>query len=179
MWPRQILRPLTTICTASVESMGNMMFNGGNLSLNTYASTAWPTINAAIFVPFFCPCPLTFATMFWVNGLTVTGNVDVGVYNADGTLIVHSGSTAASGASAIQLVTVTSTTINAGNYYFAMAASSVSGTYYRTLIGQTLRTKLAGLAQQSSALPLPSTATMVTVNQDYVPMVGLSTRSTI
>lgn len=180
IWPNSPLEPLVTITPTSAESgVGNAMYNGGNLSLNTYAQTAWPSANLAIYVPFFLSKPITFSTMFWMNGSTVAGNVDVGVYAEDGTRIVSKGSTAAAGTTTLQVVTVTTTTIGPGLFYLALACSSTSELVYKTIIGQVLRTKFTGMAQQATALPLPATATFATVGQDYVPLVGLSTRSSI
>lgn len=180
IWPSVVIEPLVTITPTHPESgVGNIMFNGGNLSLNTYASSTWPSASKALFIPFWISKPITFSTMFWVNGATTSGNVDVGVYSVDGTKIVSKGSTAQSGASALQSVSVTSTTLGAGMYYLAMAADNTTATYYRTIAGQSLRTKFTGMAEMSSAFALPATATFATVAADYIPMVGLSTRSTI
>ncbi len=182
MWPNNNLEPLCTITPASPESgVFNAPYNGGNVGLNGYASAAWSGIaaNTAVFIPFSVAKRITFTTLFIVNGATVSGNVDVGIYDSNGTLIVSKGSTAQAGASALQKFTVTSTTIGPGVYYLAVVFDNTTGTIYKTIIGQALRTKLTGMAQMASAFPLPATVTFATIGQDFVPMVGLSVRSSI
>lgn len=180
IWPIPVVEPLVTITPTHPESgVANTMFNGGNLSLNTYASTAWPTASKAFYIPFFVSKQITFTTLFTVNGATTSGNIDLGVYDANGTKIVSSGSTAQSGASALQKVTVASTSIGPGIFYLAMSVDNVTATVYRTIGGQVLRTKMTGMAEQASAFVLPATATFATLTPDFIPMVGLSVRSSI
>lgn len=181
MFPKDIFEPMVTIHTLSPEAgVGLGIFNGANVGMDGYSSSAWPAgANTAVFIPFLVGKEITFSTMFWVNGTVVSGNVDVGVYSQDGTKIVSKGSTAQSGTSAIQIVTVTTTTIGPGLYYLALVLDNATGTIASYPIGQVLKTKFTGAAQMASAFALPSSATFATLGQDSLPLVGLSTRSTI
>lgn len=180
MWPTPSILPMVTITPFSLEScLGSSSFNGGNIGMDGYSSTVWPAANNAYFYPFLVSKQFTFATMFWMNAVTVAGNVDIGVYNSDGVRLVSKGSTAMSGASGIQVVTVTSTTLPVGRYYMAMASDSATATFATYVIGQVLKTKFTGMAQQATAFALPTTAALATMGNDYIPLFGLSTRSSI
>lgn len=181
MWPLPKIEPMVTIHTMSIESgVGASFYNGGNIGMNGYSSSTWAAgANVAVFVPFTVSKQISFSTLFTVNGTVVNGNIDIGVYAQDGTKIVSTGSTAQSGTSAIQLISCTATTIGPGVFYLAMASSSTTGTFATYIIGQVLKTKFAGVAQMASALPLPATATLATIGQDSIPLIGLSTRTSI
>ena len=127
-------------------------------------SKTWPTANLAYFFPIVVPADGTIRRVFWANGGTAAGNVDCGVYNSAGTLIISSGSTAQSGTTTLQFVDVADTAITAGAHYIALAMSLTTSTMLRfkgTML--TLTTLRAhGVLQQASALPLPATATFAT-----------------
>jgi hypothetical protein len=135
------------------------------------ASTAWPSANRAILTPMRLPEIVTVTKLYWYNGATVSGNVDCGIYTADGRLVVSTGSTAQAGTSAGQEVNITDTQIGPGIYYLALALSSATGTIFRT--APTLAfLKAMGLLQIASAVPLPASATLAAMATAYVPVVG-------
>lgn len=180
IWPSPVLEPMVTITPFSLESsLGATSYNGGNIGLNGYNSTAWFAANGAFFFPFTLAKEITFSTLFCMNAITVAGNVDIGVYAQDGTKIVSTGSTVMAGASALQVIACAATTIGPGVFYLAMACSSATATFATYTVGQVLKTKFTGIAQMSTALPLPATATLGTIGQDAIPLFGLSTRSSI
>lgn len=180
MWPTQAMEPLVTITPLSVESgIHNLMYNGANIGANGMASGAWPSSNLAILIPFSLSKKILVNALFWVNGATASGNVDAGIYDANGTRLLSTGSTAQSGTSAIQVISTSATEIGPGLFYLALAMDNTTGTIVRTLSGQSLRNKMAGMAQAATSFVLPATLTFASVGQDYIPMVGLSTRSSI
>lgn len=123
-------------------------------------NVAFIAANRAHYVPFVVPDPFIVDKFRWRNGSVVSGNADAGIYSSDGTRLVSTGSTAQSGASAIQEVDVTDTYLAPGVYYSAFTASNTSGSYVSfTDQGITEIGRSYGLFQQSSALPLPSSAT--------------------
>lgn len=162
------------ISTASPHSIG--------VDLNTIGSTstaaAWPTANKAIFVPFSVHGPVTVVKMFLENGGTVSGNVDVGIYDRGGARLVSSGSTAQSGASAIQEFNITDTLLNPGLYYLACALDITTGQIARwspsAAIGRGL-----GVAEQTSAFALPSSATLAALSSGYIPLICATLRATV
>jgi hypothetical protein len=180
LWPFIPEPPLVTIHPMSIESgIGTRMFNEANGGLNGFSSATWPTASLAIYYPFSVTQNVTFSTLFCLNGTVVSGNVDVGVYTQDGRKIVSSGSTVQAGTSTLQVFTVAATTLGPGTYYMALALDNTTATIFRGIVGQVLRTRFTGMMQQATAFPLPTTATPAIIGQDYIPMMGLSTRSTI
>lgn len=119
---------------------------------------AWPTANEAIFIPFSVQCIVTVRKMFIVNGATLSGNVDVGIYNRNGTRLVSIGSTAQAGVSVIQEFDITDTLLSPGLYYLACAIDN--GTATLDMIGPSIVLAMGmGIAEMASAFPLPATAT--------------------
>jgi len=144
------------------------------------ASTTWPTANTARFFPFSVGEPCTAVKMFVVNGTVASGNLDLGIYDAAGTRLVSTGSTAQSGTSDLQLVDITDIALSPGViYYAALVMDGTTGTYYRMDSSSSHGAKSLGLLQMASAFPLPATATMVTTSISAVPYFGVSRLVTI
>lgn len=123
----------------------------------TYVNTAWGTANLARFWPVFIPEPFVVTKFFWVNG-TVSGNVDMGFYTTDGVRLISTGSTAMSGANAVQTVDVTDTLIPDGLLYLAMAVDNNTGTFAHAGSVSSSAPEL-GCFQMATAFALPATAT--------------------
>lgn len=121
-------------------------------------SANW-TANEALFIPFSIPWPYLVNRVFWMNGSTITtSNADFGIYTSTGKRIWSLGSTALSGASAIQYATVTSPfLLSPGTYFMAYAGDNttnrISGITGVTAAGLLSCT---GLNALSSAFPLPA-----------------------
>lgn len=148
------------------------------------ASAAWPAANRALYIPFVLAEAVTVLKLFCVNGGTVSGNLDVGIYNNAGSRLISSGSTAQAGANAIQEFDIADTVIGPGQFYLAMAVDNVTATVARwqpigatVLAANVLRT--TGMAEQASAFPLPASATLAVVSTMYIPLVGLSLRTLV
>ena len=179
-FPNYDLEPLVVITPISLESIGGCHQYGGT-ALGNFAGAAWaPLANVALYFPFTVTKPVTATQMFCVNGAAVNGNVDVGIYSADGTRLVSIGPTAQTGTSAIQAFNITDTTFGPGLFYMAMVSSG-DGTerFHRGTVGVIPHLVAAGCAQQGSAGTLPATATFATIAFNYVPLFGLTTRSVI
>lgn len=130
-------------------------------------------------MPFLVWEPYTVKAVGVLNGATVNGNWDVGVYSSDGaTKYVSSGATAQSGASAAQIATVTSTTLAPGRYWMAMGVSSATGTYGRWALAVNY-TQASGLMTQTvvSGAALPATLTLATSTATVVPFFALLDRT--
>lgn len=134
-------------------------------AVNAYAAsttTAW-VANLAQYIPLQVPFPYPVERVWWINGATITStNVDMGIYDAGGVQLFHTGSTAMSTINVCQYATVSPGLILTPNvpYYLAWTCDNTtnrartitaSGTAY---VGRTI-----GVLQQASALPLPVTAT--------------------
>lgn len=131
----------------------------GNLSQPT--NQTW-VANLAIYTPFSLPFNYPVMRVWWYNGATITTtNVDMGIYTSDGTKIYSTGSTTQSGASALQYVTVSpDIMLYAGErYYLAWTCDNTTNRSNGITMGDAGGGRAYGLLQQSSALPLPATAT--------------------
>lgn len=136
---------------------------------------AWPTANKAIFVPFPVFDRRVVSKLYVCTSGTAaaTGNVDVGVYDSSGTRLVSAGSTAKVSAYDDQTFDVTDTTLGPGTYYIAVACDNTTDTFYAASPTAPTVTAL-GIFSQTSAFPLPATATMAIDNPlTRVPIAGV------
>lgn len=163
---------LPTISTASIYTDVGSAVRVNNA---VCGNVVWPAADRAIFVPFTIEAPITVTRMFTYNSITASGNIDVGIYTLDGTLIVSSGSTAMSGTVTLQAFDITDTLLAPGAYYMAMACSS--GTANFKASNTALLGGMAGVVEMAAALPLPATATFASLTSSYVPCFGMSQRS--
>lgn len=144
-----IIGPLSDMSIPEAVSLG--LVAGSSQPLNA--------ANDAYFYPFTLSEPFTVVKAGWINGATVNGNVDIGVYSENGTKIWSSGSTAQSGTSAGQAVTPTAFTLPPGKYYMAISSDSATATFLAMSGGEVARAM--GILIQS-VFPLPSTMGSVT-----------------
>ena len=154
---------------------------GGGLFDNT-AFGAWSTVgaNTALFLPFELDRPYLVTQLYVINGPTVSGNIDVGIYSADGTRLVSNGSVAQTGGGADQIFNITDTLLGRGAFYLAVVLSSGTGELYRYAPTGTDNYRTWGALTQASAFPLPATATFAApAALGYIPICGLTGRSLI
>lgn len=126
-------------------------------------TAAWPTASMAIYVPVKVRRPVIVTKLAISNGATVSGNVDVGVYNAAGTRLVAYGGGAQAGTSTEQVFDVTDTLLTPGTYYLAGVLDNTTGIVGADTDSAPL-CACYGVLTQNSAYPLPSTATWVVNN---------------
>ena len=158
------------INTFSLESLGIDLaaISGGT----TPASAAWPAANDALFVPLYLNQQILVKRLYVVNGATASGNMDVGLYTADGSLIISSGSTSQSGTSAPQFFNIADTTLAPGQYYMACSIDGTGGTVFRANLS-VIRNQELGVVKATTAMPLPTTATFATVTSALLPLMGM------
>jgi hypothetical protein len=179
-WPVGAVHPNVTIHPWSLESIGAAAVGQSSTgSLQNLASAAWTAANRAIYIPFAVTRPLVVAQLYVFNGATVSGNSDCGVYDAVGTRVVSSGSTAQAGTTAYQVFNVTDTLLGPGVFYLALALNNTTGTVRRVVMGSALSAQTLGMAMQETAFPLPATATLAALTVDTIPMVGLTGRGVV
>lgn len=143
------------------------------------SSTAWPVASTAIFIPFSVQVATTIARIGWGNGITISGNVDAGLYNEDGTQIAHIGSTAQAGASAVQSVAIGPSALAVGSYYMALAVDNITATIQTVSPSLTAILRTLGVQAQTSAFPLPATATFANPAAAYLPSMAISQQTFI
>ena len=139
----------------------------------TNTATTW-TANRAIYLPICVNRPITVLD-FQIIVTTQNGNVDAGIYNWNGTKIVSNGGVAC-GAAGLQTIAVADTLLNPGWYHIAFASSS-STAVFRASNASTVLVRACGGQQESSAYPLPSTATFAAYATGIFPMIVASFKS--
>ncbi len=168
--------PVYDTVQSSVISTETMI---GHLATITAVSTAWPSTNLAIFVPFRLVQPRTVYKMIVGEGPTATGNFDVGIYDAQGNRLVSSGTTA-KGASTEHVLDVTDTQIGPGLFYLAMSADGTINFMMTTPTGASViqKTRMMGVVQMATAFVLPATATFAALSTSAsIPMMAAVCRA--
>jgi hypothetical protein len=138
----------------------------GIVGANTPAAL---TANAAYFFRVRVAAPLTVTKISFMVG-TASGNVDAGIYaSTDGgvtlTRLVSAGSTAAAGSSAIQSLTIATTTLVPGvDYWLAFAVDNATATIGKTTVQNAISNRFARGNAKTSSFPLPSSVASLTAN---------------
>ncbi len=140
------------------------------------SSTAWPSANRAILIPFRLPKQMTVYQAIVGCGATGGGNFDVGIYDLSGNRIVSGGTTARAASSEV-IVNITDTPIGPGVYYMALSSDS-TGTFIASSPAQAALVKAVGIRQASTAFVLPATVTFETAASAFIPVFGIVLIST-
>jgi hypothetical protein len=145
---------------------GPIRWTSGNVA-------AWPTADLAIYTPVIVRSRVIVTKLWLASGSTGTGNYDIGLYDAGGTALLRRGSTAKPATTTEEVWDCTDTTIGPGLFYFAVACSNNTDTFYRQAPAAPMITAL-GVYSEAAALPLPATATFA-LNQAlaYYPLGGM------
>lgn len=163
--------PPSEIGTLSPSSVGGL----GSISPGT---ATWPVANRVFYVPFWLAGPITAQRMFWPNGGTLSGNVQAGLYSADGARLGTTGTVAQAGANADQFAALTAAVLlGAGLFYFALTVDNTTAVLLRYGPSAVGIAQASGMATETpGSFGLPATATFgVTGSQlTYIPVVGLS-----
>lgn len=166
--------PPLVLTIQSQECLGSPLAQrAGNPS-----SGAWPSSNRAIYVPFSLRITATVVKVFWANGATASGNVDMGIFASTsgkpGALVISTGSTAQSGTATLQTIDIADTQLVGGVlYYMALVNSGTTGTFYRYTTPIATVATMMGCCQSATSLPLAANPTIATLTSAYTPMFGL------
>jgi hypothetical protein len=173
------VQPATVHCHgifAAGETIGAI----GRAMVDNAISGGWANANRATYVPFNLPDTITLTQFYLLNGAgAAAGNVDVGVYSADGRLIIGVGGVAQSNAVAntFQVMDVADTELGPGPYFLGTVCSSTSTTVFRSAGAAQF---IEGVQEQATAYPLPATATFSnTISNSVIPVSGFTTRATV
>lgn len=151
-------------CAGSVERIIQSKYS---------SAIAWGTANLAKYVPFVVSQPTIVSQVMIFNG-TISGNLDVGVYNGLSLAqLVSSGSTAHAGASAGQTITLTATTLPPGFYFLALAFDNATASIRQNSATNTQTVAFGGFREETTAFPLPATATLQYPTSIYLPFIAL------
>ena len=152
-------------------------------SVANFASAAWPTATLAILYPFRVLTTYQMGCMWVLNGGTVSGNFDIGVYdNPDGGSVLNRvasiGSTAQSGANVPQAV-ANSGYLPPGNYYAALCFDNTTATTISRALAQAgMVGAHGGGSCANGAVTLGATLTIAAANA-YVPFFGISQAASV
>lgn len=151
---------------------GHMVILGGAGGLTT---AAWSTANTAIYMPFTISFPYLAQKMATIIGVQ-SGNIDVGIYDEKGNLLVSMGSTAVA-AAGLQVFNITDTWLMPGTYFMAMNVDNTTATVqaagstpFPVAVGRTCGIQI----QAVGAVTLPNPATFATYSARNVPAIMLS-----
>lgn len=173
LWPASPELPAPLFITPISRAM-----HGAGLTAESApvpVSTVLGTGNLSLYWPIILDEPATLVKAFVMNGATVNGNCDLGIYDRDLNKIVSTGSTAQAGASALQEIDITDVTLDAGVYYLAFAFSSATAAYF---FSSTAFVTLNGSNYMAATFPLPATLTRSGTISGVV-VCGLSQRSLV
>jgi len=124
------------------------------------SSSTWPVADLAVYVPVRIRRPVVVKKLALANGAAVSGNFDIGIYDAAGTRLVSTGATAQSGTNDLQVVDVTDLTLQTALYYFACVMDNTTGAVDCHNPGAVASAGWGVLTQQLAASgTLPATAT--------------------
>jgi hypothetical protein len=161
-WPSAITQPGPILNISSWSYLGFTACVGLNI---VPVSTVYPLAHRILYYPFRIPIPVLIEKLAWLNGATVSGNVDLGIFDDQGNKITSTGSTAQAGASAIQEVDIANITLDRGLYYLGFQMDNVTGTLFRQTRTQVIG-QLLGLAKEDAgAFGLPALATFAALGE--------------
>lgn len=177
-WPQAFQRAsMGGLSPNDLDSVGGHLLVTGQHLGN--AAVAWPAANLAIYLPVVVHTPVTVVKM-GLQPVTPSGNCDVGIYGLDGNRRLSSGSTASSAPSGTQEFDVTDTTLSPGCYYLAVAFDNTTAVLAGSATAVSLPdAQSCGVLSQSSAFPLPATATFATATSGFIPWVVAALRTTV
>jgi hypothetical protein len=143
-------------------------------ALGLPASTVWPNASRAYAYPLNLDRIYRVRRVFWYNGATVNGNVDLGIYDMESLKRLYStGSVAQSGASAPQYTSV-DLVLQPGSYYLALVSSSATATFMASISTGAVGLRGMGAVIQGTALPLPDPLVPVTTIGAFWWLFGLT-----
>lgn len=170
--------PSLVIAIQSWEALGRN-FLGASALNSGIPSTVWPTASLSIGFPFSVSQPITAVKMFCLNGATVSGNIDIGIYDSAGTLLVSKGSTAQAGTTAMQILDTTDFGLVPGQTYYAfLACDNIAATFRACTANTAVRSQMGGIVQVPSNFPLVTGVTFAKPANAYLPVFGLSQLTT-
>lgn len=139
-------------------------------------ASATTVATTAVFVPFYVTETYTWTRGLVSNGSgTMTGNVDIGIYSEAGTRLASTGNTALSGVSVVQSIVFTSSVVLApGRYYMAISYSAATANNAVAFANTVALGRYCGAYRQTTANPLPSTATFATWASQVIPAFAIS-----
>lgn len=160
-FPLQTMPAPPVLTPWSIESVAGARGSGSIPNMPAgLASGNWPTANLALLYPFSLTSHEIARKLLRHNGSTLSGTVDVGIYDGEGRLIVSAGSTTAAGTNAVQEFDIADTPLGPGRYFLAASASATGATIQIATFADELLC-LVPVYEAASSHALPATITPV------------------
>lgn len=153
--------------------------------LNTATgNAAWPGTSFPIALPFWLSQPATVYQIGWLNGGgTMTDSTDIGIYDSALARIVSTGSTARSGASALQFVDIADTALAPGKYYVAVnnngTTANQASVWAMSAVQQLTIMGVLDKASADFALPATLSSMVAAATFTFIPSFYLSLRAIV
>lgn len=140
----------------------------------------WTAANRAHYTPLSIPERFTISRFFALNGNVNSGNINMGLYTAAGTLLVSTGSTLQSGVIAIQFIDIANVSFPPGDYYLALLASNTAAQFHATAVNNQYELRMMGMLQEDvGSINLPATMTPVSYTSASVYHYGFTQSDTL
>jgi hypothetical protein len=171
----QLPKPVFVITPVTKESVAGAFGTVG------WTDATWPTSNKSVLIPFTINYTIIVKTLFCFNGRTVSGNLDIGIYDMGAALRIHTGAKGQAGTNRVQAFSIANTELEPGSYHLAMVMDNTTGQIYRRAAGITAQAAAYGIAQVTSNFPLAQNIEGLRnpISTATIPFFGLSTRSFI
>ena len=171
-WTNEDLKAAQVTDPIVIHSLG--IIPGATGAGVTPLTFVWPVANLAFYIPFVYHNDQTVKRMFVEIGGVQSGNIDVGIYNEAGARQVSDSGSLVGTINDVQEFDIGDTFLVAGRYYMAVAIDNVTASIMRlSILGY--RNRILGIKEQTSAYPLPETATFAeNVDRSYIPSMAVS-----
>lgn len=170
-WKRDTYPHLPWLHPYSSDALDND--NGGGLAGGVLASGAWIGANASIMYKFHIRHTQQVTALWACIGAANTGNINLGVYSVDFSIIYATGATAAGTTSTRQIIAASPVfSLEPGDYWMAVAASATTVAFIRHSLG-VVNMRQSNVVQVTSNIALSSNPTILALASSYVPHAGL------
>jgi hypothetical protein len=148
----------------------------GNAFNNTTANLG--ATNRAVYCAVQVNSTITAYQMAWINGATLSGTVDVGIYSDANVRLVSSGPQTQAGVSTVQTFDIADTVLTPGTYFLALAVSSATSTFRNSNINANVL-RACGMYQQDSLSSgtLPNPSVPITISLAFCPVLAIAFQS--
>jgi hypothetical protein len=137
-------------------------------------SAVWSPANTALTFPFRVTDSFTSSIAWVLNGSSVTGHFDIGVYDENWVRKGHTGSITQTGTTTVQ-TTSFALTLSRGRYYLALVADA--GGAYAFMQSTAVRLRGLDVHQMASAFALPDPFVPAVIGVTSVPIFGLASHA--
>jgi hypothetical protein len=159
------------ISSLSAQLLG---IEAGRLGLTPLTSTPWPVANRALLIPFSIDTEGLISTVAIANGAAVSGNIDVGIYNAEFQRLVSVGGIRQRGINTTQALALPQLLLTAGAYWLAFVLDNLVGTIMCMTGLASPQAQQIGIVEASAAYPLPARLTPSTPSMGILPLLTLT-----